>query len=70
MHVYLGFGLAVISHQNFSFLIVIEVCNLLVIVSLLLAMPSIPHIIHSSIKFAFPFFFLSQTTSIFSLTLN
>ena len=68
--VYLGLDLAVVSGQNVSLLIVIELCNLLVIVTLLLTMPSITHIIHSSIKFAFPFRFPPQTTSVFTLTLD
>ena len=65
----LWLGLAVISRQNFSLLIVNEVCNLLVIVNLLLAMPTITHIIHSSIKIAFPACFPPRTTSAFTLTL-
>ena len=49
-------------------LIVIEVCN--VIVVLLLAMPSVTHIIYSSVRFAFPFCFPPRTTSVSTLTLN
>ena len=69
-HVYLSLDFAVIS-RKMTLLIITELCNLLVIVTLLLAMPSVMHIISLSLNVSFLFCFPSQTIpSVFTLNLN